>query len=139
MTIRLVSAGDGTGLAADGPPIHVRLVEDTGAGSGGVRCIAAVAGRRRCWHAPAEAATPKEAKESVANVVEPEQKLVAPSTPPVEAPDLLPVTVETREARKDCQRRSGSVCRKSRLRMLPNQNQTPLRIRRTPVQSPRPC
>lgn len=94
MTVRLVSAGDGTG-SGDGPPIHVRLVEDTGAG---VAALASVAPPQLL--AAAEVASPKEIKESAASVVEPEQKLVAPSTPPVEAPDLLPVPVETKEAAK---------------------------------------
>jgi hypothetical protein len=80
MTVRIVSAGDGGGFGS-GPPIHVRLVDDTG---GGLPSLASMA--------PPLLARQEEAKETSADttVVEPKDVTVVAAALPVEAPDLLP-------------------------------------------------
>jgi hypothetical protein len=97
MTVRLVSAGDGSG-SGSGPPIHVRLVDDVGSSGATLASIAppqllaTVA-----VQAPAEVEPTKDSKESAERVVEPMQELAAPPTPTVDAPELLAVPVEAKD------------------------------------------
>jgi hypothetical protein len=99
MTVRLVSAGDGNGNGS-GPPIHVRLVEDSGGGGAALASIIppqllATAAAERT---PVEVESPNDAKESTASVTEHDKILAVPPTPPVQAPELLPLPVEAKEA-----------------------------------------
>jgi hypothetical protein len=93
MTIRLVAAGDGAGYG-NGPPIHVRLVDDAGGGGGALASVlpppslADVVSERP----PADTKAVREV--AAATKSPPQDPSAASKTTPVEAPELLPPSVE---------------------------------------------